>query len=64
MIRGMDRSKPQMPVLATVCCFLFGLAALIAVLIRPHTTLPFYFGFGFFLVVIGVWFRGRVRRNA
>ncbi len=60
--RRMDTPKPRMPRLATVCCALLGIAAWIAVLTRPHTTLPFYFGFGFLAIVLGVWFRNR--RNA
>jgi len=49
-----------MPVLATVCCALLGLAAFISVLVRPHSFFPFYCGFGFLAVVLIVWVRSRL----
>ncbi len=53
--RRMGRPNPRMPVLATACCGLFSLAALVA-LLTHHPFLVFYFGFGFFAVVMIVWF--------
>jgi hypothetical protein len=44
-----------MPKLATACCVLFSLAAW-AALLTHHPFLVFYFGFGFFTVVMIVWF--------
>jgi len=41
--------------LATACCVLFSLAAG-AALLTHHPFVVFYFGFGFFAVVMIVWF--------
>jgi hypothetical protein len=55
MIRRMDRPNPRVPIVATGCCALFALAALVARLTH-HISLTFYCGFGFFAVVMIVLF--------
>jgi hypothetical protein len=57
----MDKPKPLVPILATVCGALLSIAALIAVLTH-HPVFTFYCGLGFLAVFAFVWLRSR-RQN-
>jgi len=60
--RQMDKAKPRMPVLATACCALLGIAAWVA-LLTHHPYLTFYCGLGFMAIVLIVWFRNWRSQN-